>query len=172
MQTSQRITLNVGGTRYTTTPDTLLSHQDSYFSKLLTGDWQDAAQQSEMFVDRDGELFKHVMRFLRASPEGKAALVDSLCHQDRVALLDEAKFFQLETLIRLLNNRLKGKRKPEPSPEPESPAYQFQTFFLSHPEQPGDIFDLQELSAQGWELVSENWSEANEGLHILLRMEA
>lgn len=94
MQTSQRITLNVGGTRYTTTPGTLLSHQDSDFSKLLSGDWQDAAQQSELFVDRDGQVFKYVIRFQRASPEGKAALVDGLCQQDRVALLDEAKFFE------------------------------------------------------------------------------
>ena len=71
-----------------------------------------------------GELFKYVIRFLRASQQGKAALVDSLCNQDRVALLGEAEFFQLETLIRLLKKSLKRKRSPEPKPEPQRPAYQ------------------------------------------------
>lgn len=36
--------------------------------------WEDTAQ-AELFIKRGGEMFKHVLRFLRASPEGKIQLV-------------------------------------------------------------------------------------------------
>ena len=83
------ITLNVGGTRYTTTLGTLLSEESSYFTCLLSRDWNDAAQ-AEVFIDRDGEMFKYTLRFLRATQEGKASLADNLSGPDKVALLDEA----------------------------------------------------------------------------------
>ena len=97
----RRITINVGGTRYTTTPSTLLSQENSYFTCILSRDWNDEAQ-AELFIDRDGEMFKHVLRFFRASPQGKVDLVQSLSHADKRALADEASFFQLGNLSRLL----------------------------------------------------------------------
>ena len=47
-------------------------------------------------------MFKHVLRFLRASPQGKVDLVQSLSHEDKRALAEEASFFQLGDLSRLL----------------------------------------------------------------------
>ena len=47
-------------------------------------------------------MFKHVLRFLRASPQGKVDLVQSLSHEDKRALAEEASFFQLGNLSRLL----------------------------------------------------------------------
>ena len=93
--------LNVGGTRYTTTLSTLLSEQDSYFSCLLGGDWSDTAQ-AEVFIDRDGDLFKHILRFLRASPEGKARVPQVLSTFERLELAEEARFYQLHRLAQLL----------------------------------------------------------------------
>ena len=87
----QRIRLNVGGIRYTTTCDTPLSEANSYFSCLLSGDWKDT-MGSELFIDRDGELFKYILRFLRASPQGKASLVQNLSIQDRDALTEGCPF--------------------------------------------------------------------------------
>ena len=101
-QPDQRcIIVNAGGTRYTTTLSTLLSQENSYFTCILSGDWDDKAQP-ELFLDRDGELFKHVLRFLRASPQGKVDLVQSLSRTDRRALAEEANFFQLDSLSQLL----------------------------------------------------------------------
>ena len=91
----RRITINAGGTRYTTTPNTLLSQENSYFTCILSRDWNDEAQ-GELFIDRDSEMFKHVLRFLRASPQGKVDLVQSLSHADKRALAEEASFSSLE----------------------------------------------------------------------------
>ena len=68
----RRLVVNVGGTRYTTSLTTLLSEENSVFTGMLGGDWAETDEQ-ELFIDRDGELFKHVPRFLRASQEGLAS---------------------------------------------------------------------------------------------------
>ena len=78
-----------GGTRYTTSRDTLLSEGSPFFSTLLSEEWSDSAQ-SEVFLDRDGELFKHVLRFLRASSEGKVEVVRSLTSPNQTLLHEEA----------------------------------------------------------------------------------
>ncbi|PRP81189.1 hypothetical protein PROFUN_02023 [Planoprotostelium fungivorum] len=62
---SQRVELNVGGRRYTTTKDTLLSIEDTYFTALLGSDrWQPDADGS-YFIDRDEELFHYILQLLR-----------------------------------------------------------------------------------------------------------
>ena len=68
---------------------------------MLSEDWHDKGH-SELFIDRDGEMFKHILRFLRASPPGKVELVRSLSRADRIALAEEANFFQLGNLRDLL----------------------------------------------------------------------
>ena len=100
MDSQRHITLNIGGTRYTTTLSTLLSAKQSYFTRMF----RDTATLTlaEIFIDRDGELFKHILRFLRASPEGKVRFAQSLSASDKSALLDEVNFFQLKALKTLL----------------------------------------------------------------------
>lgn len=95
------LALNVGGTHYTTTLSTLLSQDKSYFTSLLSGDWAETGQ-NELFIDRDGELFKHILRYLRASPEGQSQLVQTLPKSEQVLLAEEARFFQLHHLNTLL----------------------------------------------------------------------
>lgn len=56
------ITINVGGTTFTTSPTTLINHS-SYFSALLSGVWNDDAD--EIFVDQDPEPFSILLSYMR-----------------------------------------------------------------------------------------------------------
>ena len=60
------ITLNVGGTRYTTTLSTLTKYPDSMLGVMFSGR-HDLPQQEDgsYFIDRDGEVFKHILMYLR-----------------------------------------------------------------------------------------------------------
>jgi len=56
------ITINVGGTAFTTSPTTLINHS-SYFSALLSGTWGDDAD--EIFVDQDPVPFAVLLAYMR-----------------------------------------------------------------------------------------------------------
>jgi hypothetical protein len=62
----RRIELNIGGFRFETSVQTLrrLPHTffDAYFSGRYT---QDVCNDGSIFVDRDGELFGHVLEYMR-----------------------------------------------------------------------------------------------------------
>lgn len=60
MSVSERIKLNVGGTIFETTKETLVSA--GYF-RALFGRW--SASSSEHFIDRSPKLFEHVLNLLR-----------------------------------------------------------------------------------------------------------
>lgn len=84
------LTLNVGGLVYHTTCDTLL--KSPFFKKFY-------ANQTYIFVDRDGFVFSHILCFLRT---GKV-FVDP---KDQVLikyLLCEAEYFELGDMIDILN---------------------------------------------------------------------
>ncbi|PRP81201.1 hypothetical protein PROFUN_02035 [Planoprotostelium fungivorum] len=86
---SQRVELNVGGKRYTTSKDTLLSIEDTYFSALLgSGHWKPDADGS-YFIDRDGKLFKFVLQLLRT---GKMS-IDHLSDQQKEDLKGELEYY-------------------------------------------------------------------------------
>ena len=61
LASSAHIKLNIGGVHYETTPDTLkkASYFDSYIER-----WNN---EEEIFVDRDGKAFRHVLNLLRDS---------------------------------------------------------------------------------------------------------
>ena len=64
--TSGMVTLNVGGVTYVTSVPTLLRSESSFFSKLFSGQYsQPVPHSGTIFIDRDGELFKYVLSFLR-----------------------------------------------------------------------------------------------------------
>lgn len=61
-----RVKLNVGGVRYETTVGTLRNQPDSMLSAMFSG--QFGLQQDpdgSIFIDRDGEVFKHILAYLR-----------------------------------------------------------------------------------------------------------
>lgn len=55
------IKLNVGGIHFQTTKDTLI--KSPYFSMMLNGKW--SIPKDEIFIDRSGKIFEHVLNLLR-----------------------------------------------------------------------------------------------------------
>ena len=110
VQNRQCVTLNVGGTRYTTTRSTLLSQDNTFFTSLLSQEWAGQGDsQQEFLVDRDGDLFKHILRYMRESHEGQLEVIKTWTETDRNLLLQEANFFGLDHLCRMLTVQL-GKK--------------------------------------------------------------
>eukprot|EP01006_Ploeotia_vitrea_P048315 TRINITY_DN67216_c9_g2_i1.p1 TRINITY_DN67216_c9_g2~~TRINITY_DN67216_c9_g2_i1.p1 ORF type:complete len:149 (+),score=30.44 TRINITY_DN67216_c9_g2_i1:44-490(+) len=62
----KQVKLNVGGTRFTTTKQTLLNSGDNFFSAMVSsGVWQPDTQTGEFFIDRDPQFFKEILNYLR-----------------------------------------------------------------------------------------------------------
>ena len=98
---TDRVTLDVGGTIFHTTENTLTS-SSSYFSRLFSGPWQDAAGDEPRFLDRDADAFRVLLSCLRnrtvVLPEADPALCT------RVLL--EAEFFGVEWLLQQVKERV------------------------------------------------------------------
>eukprot|EP01114_Cavostelium_apophysatum_P000889 TRINITY_DN10779_c0_g1_i1.p1 TRINITY_DN10779_c0_g1~~TRINITY_DN10779_c0_g1_i1.p1 ORF type:complete len:307 (+),score=36.31 TRINITY_DN10779_c0_g1_i1:89-1009(+) len=63
---SDIVQLNVGGTCYTTSRDTLIRRQGTMLSAMFSGKYVVVKDENgRAFIDRDGELFAHVLSFLR-----------------------------------------------------------------------------------------------------------
>ena len=95
------VNLNVGGTIYTTSRSTLTQYPDSMLGAMFGGKLPlENSKDSEgnYFIDRDGELFKYILNFLRVS---RLALPKDF--QDTEALKLEIDFFQIRPLIDAFN---------------------------------------------------------------------
>lgn len=58
----KRVILNIGGTKFETFKSTLTT-RSIYFRAMLSGLYRD--DKEDIFIDRDPELFKHLLRFMR-----------------------------------------------------------------------------------------------------------
>jgi hypothetical protein len=96
------VRLNVGGVIYDTTVSTLCK-EESFLSALVSG--RHALVRSErddaIFIDRDGVAFRHILNYLR---RGRLLIPDDDATLGR-ELLEEARFYQLASLIELLQPR-------------------------------------------------------------------
>lgn len=90
------ITLNVGGKVFQTRLDTLLSIKDTLFYKIIVSKRVDL--MDPIFLDRNYELFKYILSFLRYQ-KVNLKKINSLDLDD---LMNEAKFFEIEGLVELL----------------------------------------------------------------------
>ena len=106
---SDLVTLNVGGTLYTTTIDTMTRHTQSslwymYFDPIPYKD-----SNGHYIIDGDGPIFRHVLNFLRRS---------SLClphdFKEWDLLSAEAEFYMIRELMDAVKS-LKKKRSSEGS---------------------------------------------------------
>lgn len=91
------INLNVGGTRFSTTKQTLLLVPDTFFSALISGRIPSMKDDSAaVFIDRDPSLFKIILNYLRTKqlPAIENSQLDSLKH--------EAEFYGITPLVRRL----------------------------------------------------------------------
>lgn len=93
----RRVGLNVGGTRFETTRDTLCKYEGSYFCTLLSERW--LPTDDDLFIDRDPVTFAYVLSFLRGYPV--TADEDALR-----ALHVDAVFYGLTELTETLRRRL------------------------------------------------------------------
>jgi len=106
IQSDQRVALQVGERRFTTNKDTL-ARSSHYFLKMLSGRWPHETQEDgSYFVDADGTIFEHVLRYLRHSVFP--------VHYDNVkghdfgfyaALLEQARLFGVDDLEKWLENK-------------------------------------------------------------------
>jgi hypothetical protein len=84
------VRLNVGGVKYSTSKDTLLC--SGYFRGLFQPWWRPDA--IEVFVDRDGGLFQHILSYMRS----KSLPNDEILASCREGLLEECAFFDMPGL--------------------------------------------------------------------------
>lgn len=89
------VSLNVGGEIYTTTLDTLTRCRDSMLGAMFTGQIPVLRDtQGNIFIDRDGKVFRYILNYLRSScldlPNGFSELA---------LLRREADFFQIRPLL-------------------------------------------------------------------------
>ena len=114
------VTLDVGGTKYRTTLSTLTKYPDSMLGAMFSGR-HDLPQQEDgsYFIDRDGEMFKYILMYLRDRDTCFDVLYDeSLCESHVPSSLpsplekpllkqiaSEAEYFQfgeLETKLQII----------------------------------------------------------------------
>lgn len=95
---TMRIELQVGERIFVTTRETLI-RESGYFQSLLSIDGDKAIQNGLYFIDADPDLFDHILRYLR---RGVLPLFYDRSkghnHMLYIALLQEAKFFQIKRL--------------------------------------------------------------------------
>jgi hypothetical protein len=110
MELTDVVTLNVGGCLYSTTRSTLLAMRcreggETYFHLLLKGNFKTTRDKDgNIFIDRDGEVFKYILRILRNQSWKGLGLSQDLAPLVR----QEAEYFMLAP--------------PVPSAEPVVPS--------------------------------------------------
>ena len=99
--------IDVGGCAYTSTLDTLTRHTDSRLAKLFNGSLPIVHddKKNNYFIDRDGASFRHILNYLRTS---KLILPDNFDEFEQ--LLEEARWFELDSLVKLIEDFAEQKR--------------------------------------------------------------
>uniref|UniRef100_T1GAX1 Potassium channel tetramerisation-type BTB domain-containing protein n=1 Tax=Megaselia scalaris TaxID=36166 RepID=T1GAX1_MEGSC len=85
--------IDVGGSIYTSSLETLTKYPDSKLAKLFNGSIPivlDSLKQ-HYFIDRDGGMFRHVLNFMRNS---RLLIADDF--PDLELLLEEARYFEID----------------------------------------------------------------------------
>lgn len=95
---AEPISLNVGGVRYTTSMSTLTRYPDSMLGRMFGGDLPTAMDKDgAYFIDRDGQLFRFVLNFLRCDELG---LPEDFKELD--LLKKEVDFYQISAMMEAL----------------------------------------------------------------------
>ncbi|XP_060520379.1 BTB/POZ domain-containing protein Tiwaz [Cylas formicarius] len=100
--------IDVGGTIYTSSLETLTKFPESRLAKLFNGSIPivlDSLKQ-HYFIDRDGGMFRHILNFMRNS---KLLIPENF--QDLDLLLEEARYFDIPPMIRQLEQMKKDRTK-------------------------------------------------------------
>ncbi|XP_038662122.1 BTB/POZ domain-containing protein kctd15-like isoform X1 [Scyliorhinus canicula] len=106
--------IDVGGHMYTSSLATLTKYTDSRIGRLFNGTEPivlDSLKQ-HYFIDRDGEIFRYILSFLRTS---KLLLPEDF--KDFSLLYEEARYYQLQPMVRELE-RWKQEKEHRKSSQP------------------------------------------------------
>jgi hypothetical protein len=97
------IKLDVGGTRYKTTLNTLISYPESMIANMFSGRHKlDVDSDGYYFIDRDGEIFKYIMKFLRDKTLNLDGLSDSVIRD----IITEADYYNINDLVVLCEKKI------------------------------------------------------------------
>lgn len=95
---SNRITLNVGGTKFSTTRATLTSVPSSMIGAMFSGRHKLIAEEDgSFFIDRDGRHFHHILNYLR-----NGVIAVNLESEVALELAAEAEYFGMLELAKVL----------------------------------------------------------------------
>jgi hypothetical protein len=83
MNINSIITLDVGGTKFKTQKSTLTKYPGTFFQGLI-----DSNNESEYFIDRDGELFRSVLHYLRTEKLETYG-------NSRISVIEELEYFAI-----------------------------------------------------------------------------
>ncbi len=61
---SSTIKFNVGGRHFEVSRDLIDTHSETMLGKLVSDAWQEDPEEV-VFIDRDGDIFAHVLNYLR-----------------------------------------------------------------------------------------------------------
>lgn len=103
---SKILTLRVGERHFTTTSATLTS-ESGFFSSMFSGQWHNMKQpDGSYFIDADPDLFAHILRYLRHTIL-PIFYTNGTGHDYGLyaALLGEARYFQIDRLVRWLEGK-------------------------------------------------------------------
>ena len=89
---SQRVYLNIGGTKFTTTVSTLLSDNTSIFNKILSS--KELSLTEEIYIERRGDIFEILLQYFRT---GKFNY-KNYNKQKLLEIKEEADFFNIEKI--------------------------------------------------------------------------
>lgn len=105
MQSHEIMKLNVGGFKYETSLNTLISDQDSMLANMFSGRHTiKLNDEGYHFIDRDGKIFEYIIKYLR----DKKLNIDNIDISIVENIKDEAEYFQIKGLIELCNRKIFG----------------------------------------------------------------
>ena len=81
------VQLNVGGTRYDVSRDTLERCEGFMLASLISGHWKEGNSDEPIFIDRSGLLFQYILDYLRNNKFHLPATVS------RDAVKDEFEYY-------------------------------------------------------------------------------
>lgn len=97
------VSLNIGGVVYKTNKKTLIDASD-YFSAMLKN-FREGEERKEIFIDRDGTLFSHILQFMRTKEFdcGDCSRLN--------ALKQEAEYFMVTDLEEILKKEISQRKR-------------------------------------------------------------
>ncbi|CAG5081042.1 Similar to kctd15l: BTB/POZ domain-containing protein kctd15-like (Danio rerio), partial [Cotesia congregata] len=110
--------IDVGGTIYTSSLETLTKYPESRLAKLFNGSipiMLDSLKQ-HYFIDRDGGMFRHILNFMRNS---RLLIPENFADLD--LLLEEARYFDIAPMCRQIEQLKKERTKNGSTVESSSP---------------------------------------------------